>query len=105
MRLALPASHLNRVLLVGLPIAAIFTLITVGPDYQHHSTPMTAVAPAAISQQAAPTPTTLEESARNNARLADLVTLGKAMTELGRAKGGYPSTNGGLQTLCTYEDY
>src|SRR5262249_31683676 len=43
-------------------------------------------------------------SARNNTRLADLVTLGKAMTELGRARGGYPSTNG-LQTLCTYEEF
>jgi hypothetical protein len=105
MRLAWPASHLNRVLLVGLPLAAVFALVTVGPDYRHHNPPATGAAPPAAIQQAAPTPTTLEASSRNNTRLADLATLGKAMTELGTAKGGYPSTKGGLQTLCTYEEF
>src|SRR5215475_10801262 len=105
MRLSWPASHLNRVLLVGLPLAAIFALVTVGPDYRHHSPPATTGAgPPAAVQQAAPSPTTMDASARNNTRLADLVTLGKAMTELGRARGGYPSTKG-LQTLCTYEEF
>src|SRR5439155_22324496 len=99
-----PASHLARVLLVCLPLAGIFTLITVGPDYRHKISggePAAAGAPAV--QRPANQSTSLENQTRNNARLADLVTISKAMTEFGRAKGSYPSTNGSLQTLCTYE--
>jgi len=94
-----PSTTLARLLAIGLPIAA---AITVGVLRSGGGSGFPAVTSA--GQSAPPAASQADKATdRNRVRLSDLLALRDALDELAKRGLPYPSTEGKVQTLCTYE--
>ncbi len=116
LRAALPVLALVLVVLVIIfvelcgktdvePATAEGTPIITGPTSTVGPTETPGPSPTEAPDQATATQENAAAGAdRDEIRQADLVTIRNAMEQYREENGEYPSTGGGIQTICTFED-